>query len=108
MEGLRLNTVSGYSPVAPCNRCQATGCPWDRIGEQAVCPDCQEQLALGTTPVLVEAYLLHFEADLYGESSRVSFVARLRDERQFDSVDALIAQMHQDAAAAERVLSAGR
>jgi riboflavin kinase/FMN adenylyltransferase len=62
----------------------------------------------GTTPVLVEAYLLHFEADLYGELSRVSFVDRLRDERQFDSVDALIAQMHRDAAEAERVLSAGR
>jgi riboflavin kinase/FMN adenylyltransferase len=58
--------------------------------------------------VLVEAYLLHFEADLYGELSRVSFVRRLRDERQFDSVDALIAQMHEDAAAAERVLSDDR
>ena len=62
----------------------------------------------GTTGVLVEAYLLHFEGDLYGELSRVSFVRRLRDERQFDSVDALIAQMHQDAAEAERVLSANR
>jgi riboflavin kinase / FMN adenylyltransferase len=62
----------------------------------------------GTTAVLVEAYLLNFEGDLYGELSRVSFVARLRDERQFDSVDALIAQMHQDAAEAERVLSAQR
>jgi riboflavin kinase / FMN adenylyltransferase len=58
--------------------------------------------------VLVEAYLLHFEGDLYGELSRVSFVRRLRDERHFDSVDALIAQMHQDAAEAERVLSADR
>jgi riboflavin kinase / FMN adenylyltransferase len=56
--------------------------------------------------VLVEAYLLHFEGDLYGEAGRVSFVRRLRDERQFDSVDALIAQMGQDAAEAERVLSA--
>lgn len=62
----------------------------------------------GTASVLVEAYLLHFDGDLYGELSRVSFVCRLRDERQFDSVDALIAQMHQDAAEAERVLSAER
>src|SRR3984957_20614832 len=56
----------------------------------------------GTAPVLVEAYLLNFEGDLYGEHSRVSFVDRLRGDRKFDSVDALIAQMHQDAAAAER------
>jgi riboflavin kinase/FMN adenylyltransferase len=61
--------------------------------------------APGTASVLVEAYLLHFEGDLYGERSRVSFVRRLRDDRQFDSIDALIAQMGQDAAEAERVLS---
>jgi riboflavin kinase/FMN adenylyltransferase len=61
-----------------------------------------------TAPVLVEAYLLHFEGDLYGERSRVSFVRRLRDDRQFESVDALVAQMHRDAADAERALAAGR
>jgi riboflavin kinase/FMN adenylyltransferase len=59
----------------------------------------------GTASVLVEAYLLHFDGDLYGEAGRVSFVRRLRDERQFDSVDALIAQMHQDVAATERLLT---
>jgi FAD synthase len=36
----------------------------------------------------------------------VSFVDRLRDEKQFDSVDALIAQMHRDVEEAERVLAA--
>ena len=56
--------------------------------------------------MLVEAYLLHFEGDLYGEPARVSFVRRLRDEQQFDSVDALIGQMHRDVAETERVLSA--
>ena len=56
----------------------------------------------------MEAYLLHFEGDLYGELSRVSFVSRLRDDRQFDSADGLIAQMHQDVAAAERALSEDR
>src|SRR6202034_3256471 len=35
----------------------------------------------GSASVLVEAYLLHFDADLYGEAGRVSFVSRLRDER---------------------------
>jgi riboflavin kinase / FMN adenylyltransferase len=62
----------------------------------------------GTASVLVEAYLLQFEGDLYGELGAVSFVTRLRDERQFDSVDALIAQMHEDVAAAQRALSADR
>jgi riboflavin kinase/FMN adenylyltransferase len=61
-----------------------------------------------TTSVLVEAFLLDFAGDLYGEMSRVSFVSRLRGDQKFDSVEALIAQMHQDAADAERVLSADR
>jgi riboflavin kinase/FMN adenylyltransferase len=62
----------------------------------------------GTAPVLVEAFLLQFDGDLYGERSRVSFVSRLRDDQKFDSVDALVAQMHRDVADAERVLSADR
>ncbi|HVA05605.1 MAG TPA: bifunctional riboflavin kinase/FAD synthetase [Acidimicrobiales bacterium] len=56
--------------------------------------------------VLVEAYLLHFDGDLYGEAARVSFVSRLRDDKQFDSADALIAQMRQDVVNAEQVLQA--
>lgn len=62
----------------------------------------------GTAPVLVEAYLLNFDGDLYGEASRVSFVSRLRGEQKFETVDALVAQMHRDAAAAGKVLSADR
>jgi riboflavin kinase/FMN adenylyltransferase len=46
--------------------------------------------------VLVEAYLLDREVDLYGQTLEVDFVARLRGERRFDSVDALIEQMHRD------------
>ncbi len=59
----------------------------------------------GTAPVLVEAYLLHFDGDLYGETARVSFARRLRGEQRFDSVDALVAQMRADVAATERVLA---
>ena len=47
---------------------------------------------------MVEAFLLDFAEDLYGEEARVSFVARLRDELAFDSTEALIAQMGRDVA----------
>ncbi len=57
--------------------------------------------------LLVEAFLLDFAGDLYGEEGRLSFVSRLRDEEAFDSVDALVAQMHRDVAAARRVLAGG-
>jgi riboflavin kinase/FMN adenylyltransferase len=46
--------------------------------------------------VLVEAYLLDREVDLYGQHLRVDFLARLRGERRFDSVEALIEQMDDD------------
>ncbi len=48
--------------------------------------------------LLVEAFLLDFDGDLYGEEASVSFVARLRDELAFDSVDDLVAQMNLDVA----------
>ena len=54
---------------------------------------------------LLEAYLLDFDADLYGEHAKVRFVTRLRDELKFDSVEALIAQMGKDVEAARRSLS---
>jgi riboflavin kinase/FMN adenylyltransferase len=55
---------------------------------------------------LVEAYVLDFSGDLYGEEAKVSFTARLRAEERFDSVDDLIAQMDRDVAEARRVLGA--
>ncbi len=62
---------------------------------------------LGTNPTFVrdgklslEAHLLDFETDIYDERLRVAFVARLRDERRFASVDELIAQIERDTLAA--------
>jgi riboflavin kinase/FMN adenylyltransferase len=46
--------------------------------------------------VLVEAYLLDREVDLYGHVLRVDFLNRLRGERRFDSAEALVQQMRVD------------
>jgi riboflavin kinase/FMN adenylyltransferase len=46
--------------------------------------------------VLVEAYLLDRDVDLYGQVLRVEFLNRLRGERRFDSVAALVDQMRLD------------
>jgi riboflavin kinase / FMN adenylyltransferase len=46
--------------------------------------------------VLVEAYLLDRDVDLYGQTLRIDFLRRLRGERRFDSVEALIEQMRLD------------
>jgi riboflavin kinase / FMN adenylyltransferase len=46
--------------------------------------------------LLVEAYLIDYDGDLYGRRLRVAFIERLRGERRFPSVEDLIAQMHRD------------
>src|SRR3954453_15655526 len=53
--------------------------------------------------VLVEAYLLDFEGDLYDREIRLAFLARLRGERRFDRVEALVDQMHRDVEAARAI-----
>jgi riboflavin kinase/FMN adenylyltransferase len=59
------------------------------------------------TEVRVEAYLLDFDADIYGSPIRLDLERRLRDELRFDSVDALVEQLDRDVAAV-RELAAGR
>jgi riboflavin kinase / FMN adenylyltransferase len=46
--------------------------------------------------VLIEAYLLDFDGDLYDRELRIAFLSRLRGERRFDTVEGLVKQMHRD------------
>ena len=60
--------------------------------------------------LLIEAYLLDYEGDLYGETLRIAFLERLRGEKRFESVDALVEQMNRDVDDARAICaaSAGR
>jgi riboflavin kinase / FMN adenylyltransferase len=53
--------------------------------------------------LLVEAHLIDFEGDLYGQVLRIAFLERMRGERRFDSVEALVEQMHRDVAQAREI-----
>ncbi len=57
----------------------------------------------GHTPLL-EVHLFDFTGDLYGRELEVQFVARLRDTLHFSDTEAMIRQMHRDAAAARAAL----
>ena len=59
----------------------------------------------GAASPVLEAYLLDFDGDLYGQPGAVRFVERLRGEERFDSVDALVAQMALDVEAIRRSLA---
>jgi riboflavin kinase/FMN adenylyltransferase len=53
---------------------------------------------------LLESFLFDFTGDLYGHEMTVEFVDFIRDEGKFDSLDALVAQMNRDSAAARALL----
>jgi riboflavin kinase/FMN adenylyltransferase len=56
---------------------------------------------------LLEAHLLDFDGDLYGQHARVQFVEHLRGQQRFGSIDELVAQLHRDIARAREILGAG-
>jgi len=53
---------------------------------------------------LLEAYIFDFNGDLYGRTIEVALHAYIREEKKFDSVDALVAQMRGDEAQARQLL----
>ena len=44
----------------------------------------------------LEAYLLDFDRDIYGQQVKLEFVSRIRDELKFNSVETLIEKIHED------------
>ena len=90
-------TVLGHGPVV------GTVAPGERY---------QAAVSVGTNPTFsgrtrtVEAYVLDTSADLYGQHVAVDFVARIRGQRKFAQVDALIAEMEADTERARSILLA--
>lgn len=82
---------------------------WGRtVGDR---PLADAAISIGTNPTFevrqrrVEGYLLDFSGDLYGDALGFEFVERLRGMEKYDSVDALVTQMHTDVDNARTVLA---
>ena len=81
---------------------------WAYVGNEKY----KAAINIGTNPTFtpdrqtlnVEAYLLDFDRDIYGEMLRLDFAARLRDEEKYDSVDALIKQINADVEQTREIL----
>jgi riboflavin kinase/FMN adenylyltransferase len=71
-------------------------------------------ISIGTNPQFsgkdrrVEAYVLDFDGDLYGDRVELDFIARLRPMRRFDQVELLVAQIESDVRECRRVLGLPR
>jgi len=65
-------------------------------------------VADATAPLVVEAFLLDFSGDLYGQRLRVTFADRLRDEARFDDVGALVRQIERDVEQTRAILGSER
>jgi riboflavin kinase/FMN adenylyltransferase len=83
---------------------EALVCPGHGVYVARADGDCAA-VSVGVRPtfgtgraVLVEAYLLDRDVDLYGRVLKVDFLQRLRGERRFESVDELVQQMNTDVA----------
>ena len=74
-------------------------------GERSGVASLGTRPTIGGTEALLEAHVFDFDGDLYGREIEVEFVARLRDEERFPSLEALTRQMERDAAEARRILS---
>jgi riboflavin kinase/FMN adenylyltransferase len=48
--------------------------------------------------------ILDFDGNIYGQSVTITFVARLREERRFESPEALVAQLKEDQEKVKRIL----
>lgn len=83
------------------------------VPDRGVGPHHPALVSVGVRPtfegdgrVLVEAFLLDWDGDLYDAELELELVARLRDELRFESAEALVEQMQRDEAEARRL--AGR
>jgi|SRR5215207_3890898 len=100
------NLVPDETLVCPGHGIYATWASWDGERRPAA-------VSIGVRPtfqtgrgVLIEAYVLDWQGDLYGRTLTLEFVERLRGERRFDSAEALVEQMHADVAAARAICAA--
>jgi riboflavin kinase / FMN adenylyltransferase len=106
LDGVFAVRVAGASVAGDASGSEA----WQSEQPSIAAPLAAAVANLGTRPMvggqgmLLEAHLFDFAADLYGRELEVQFVARLRAEQQFESMEALATQMRRDAAEARRIL----
>lgn len=105
------NLAFDYTPALPALGIYLGGVS---VPDRGVGPEHPALVSIGVRPtfhddgrILVEVYLLDWDGDLYDATLSVELEGRLREERRFASVDALVTQMRADEVEARRRMAAG-
>lgn len=103
--GFPTANISSRTEVVPLDGIYATIIeieekPWLSVSSVGVNP------TFGDGSRSVESFVLDFDRDLYGESVKLFFVKRIREEKKFASVDTLIDRMKEDVVAAREIFGA--
>ena len=93
--GFPTANIATETEVVPLNGIYATliqlkNKQWLSVSSVGVNP------TFGGGPRTVESFILDFEGDLYGQGVKLSFVQRIREEKNFVRIEDLITQMHED------------
>ncbi|HEU4862338.1 MAG TPA: riboflavin kinase [Candidatus Limnocylindria bacterium] len=106
------NLAFDYTPALPALGIYLGGVS---VPDRGVGPEHPALVSIGVRPtfhddgrILVEVYLLDWDGDLYDATLSVELEGRLREERRFASVDALVTQMRADEVEARRRMAAGQ
>ncbi len=99
------NIAAWREQIIPANGVYAT---WALLGEDVFMAPTNigRRPTFAGNEVTVEAHLLDFNRDIYGEDLTLRFIEKLRPERKFDRLDDLVAQIHADIAASRQILRA--
>jgi riboflavin kinase/FMN adenylyltransferase len=111
--GRTINTPTANIDYAPEKLIPANGiyACWAHVGNDASPYRAAVNIGFNLTftpdkkTANVEAHLLDFDRDIYGQEVKLEFVSRLRDELKFSSVDALIEQICADIAQTRKMLA---
>ncbi|MBN1953929.1 MAG: bifunctional riboflavin kinase/FAD synthetase [Anaerolineae bacterium] len=91
--------------LIPANGVYACTARTERAGSWPAVTNVGVRPTIADDELTVEAHLLDFNGDLYGQQLGLEFVARLRDEQVFPSLNVLVAKMQEDIAQARQILA---
>ncbi len=102
--GFPTANIASRAEIVPCDGIYAT---LFHLGENILpsVTSIGSNPTFGAGPRTIESYILNFDREIYGESVKLSFLARLRGEKNFASVELLIEQIRQDVAEADALIA---